>query len=1216
MAAAATTLPLFWHLSSAGKGERIDASVKLVSALQQFQENFVSETGQEEEDEEDSEGSGKDDDYDVYSSRLDASNAADVAYAIRRLIRGLASPRESSRIGFAVALTELFVRIDTVTCQQVLVLLNNASQTAGGMSGQEERDMFFARLFGLKAILQSGLLFRQRPLRTSSTSSGSLKAFETFLTELLTLGEKKSWLKESCWWTLASAVDALYASDVQWKNGAFDMLIDRVFIGDKSWGPEKVAVTLKLQKMRPEMDWETFCGSYFKSPDLLATTNLISLGRILKDSVAEGTAEDDTSKHSAGPWKPQLHFVWDVILDILFAPEAASAPSGKFQDFYRIVVDETLFSASSSPLRKYWGFLVFQKALRRLPPMTLPLLFTKNFMRSWINQLSKNDRYLHKIARQVASDVHEVVEKDPKAGFTLVLQLTGTNGSFHFDRITKTKTVETILANMDSDGIKVYIDYLLKQVNEEEESDSFASIGARRAWIVDQMTSLIRKGSIPKNDESIGLVLNWLTTHAFFNVSKKSSKSTNLALRTVPEPPFTEELQNLCKTKLLACLGDLTSLSTTVGTKDDVRTIKATAVAADGEYWISKVLRTIVELEKDIKHVKVIQKLDGEAERSRNEAMSAVGKIDASANGREPASGAILLLNALTLKCFCDDEDEADWETLHDCVEASTKLFVPTKEKKKKKKQQDGEDGDERAPIDLIVDIIIGLLEQSTSFTRMIANQSFAMLSPLATDSTIDLILAQLERRDPGEENVDEDEETDEEESKADSEDDDDDDDKPESADEDEDEDNEEEGAEELRKVLQAAMSTISAKEAAIEGDESDGSSDDASMDDEQMMQIDEKLAEVFRTRTEERKKGKDVGAQREATYFKNRVLDLVETFVKKQPSSSLVLRFILPLVELVSTASSDEKQLSDKAKGILRSRLAKTKDAIPIPDPSKAVELLESLHQRARKSHSSDTVSTISLCSLFVTKALLTVDEKAAIRIYTESTSDFLTRKASALNTGFILDFVRRFPLQAWGIRMSVVEMIGNATNGYRQTQAFNIVQTILTSLPQPDSKKDEILAFMPSISKVFSDIVFTSCTSDKPVMTAGQMKEALKVALQLCRFSKRIASDTSTLKESWSPKQWSELATKLSSSEHFRASISLAGTCQQISQLVQSQARSNSKADKAPAKSDKVKSTSALKRKQEVETEGTGDGDSAPRKPKRKKVRKAPKAAAEAEN
>lgn len=98
-AATSTTLPLFWHLSSNKKDERLDASSRLISALSEFQAGHAVDV--EEQPDVDVE------DYEVQNARLDSLNAADVAYAIRRLIRGLASPRESSRLGFAVALTEV-----------------------------------------------------------------------------------------------------------------------------------------------------------------------------------------------------------------------------------------------------------------------------------------------------------------------------------------------------------------------------------------------------------------------------------------------------------------------------------------------------------------------------------------------------------------------------------------------------------------------------------------------------------------------------------------------------------------------------------------------------------------------------------------------------------------------------------------------------------------------------------------------------------------------------------------------------------------------------------------------------------------------------------------------------------------------------------------------------------------------------------------------------
>lgn len=91
-----TTLALFWHLSSASKKERIDASVKLVGALDQFQSQFVPADYEGEDDA-------------TKPDALDALNAQDVSYSIRRLVRGLASPRQSSRLGFAVALSEVSV---------------------------------------------------------------------------------------------------------------------------------------------------------------------------------------------------------------------------------------------------------------------------------------------------------------------------------------------------------------------------------------------------------------------------------------------------------------------------------------------------------------------------------------------------------------------------------------------------------------------------------------------------------------------------------------------------------------------------------------------------------------------------------------------------------------------------------------------------------------------------------------------------------------------------------------------------------------------------------------------------------------------------------------------------------------------------------------------------------------------------------------------------
>lgn len=109
-----TTLPLFWDLSSAEKKKRLDASAKLICTLEKFQVAFERRSAESDAspNEDDSGREEKVQGVDAVGnmkcdSVLDALNAPDVAYSIRRLVRGLGSPRESSRLGFAVALTEV-----------------------------------------------------------------------------------------------------------------------------------------------------------------------------------------------------------------------------------------------------------------------------------------------------------------------------------------------------------------------------------------------------------------------------------------------------------------------------------------------------------------------------------------------------------------------------------------------------------------------------------------------------------------------------------------------------------------------------------------------------------------------------------------------------------------------------------------------------------------------------------------------------------------------------------------------------------------------------------------------------------------------------------------------------------------------------------------------------------------------------------------------------
>lgn len=92
--------PVFTQLWHSDPNVRLQSSVQLIGHLEAAQKaavaphasNATTDTEAEQE---------------QLHSQLDDGLAPDVSYTLKRLIRGLASPRESSRIGFAVALTEV-----------------------------------------------------------------------------------------------------------------------------------------------------------------------------------------------------------------------------------------------------------------------------------------------------------------------------------------------------------------------------------------------------------------------------------------------------------------------------------------------------------------------------------------------------------------------------------------------------------------------------------------------------------------------------------------------------------------------------------------------------------------------------------------------------------------------------------------------------------------------------------------------------------------------------------------------------------------------------------------------------------------------------------------------------------------------------------------------------------------------------------------------------
>lgn len=181
-------LNAFWDLASDEKQRRVKAGSAVVNHLLGVKISNSNNNGKspnvqdnknagdskaskkskdedEEEEDDDDDDEDEDDEDDEEDEEEGKSKAAttfatplsdDIQYALKRLVRGLASSRESARQGFAACLSEVLVRLPHIRLRHILVLIEEHTKITGSLKGGEERDMLFGKLFGYLAVIRSG----------------------------------------------------------------------------------------------------------------------------------------------------------------------------------------------------------------------------------------------------------------------------------------------------------------------------------------------------------------------------------------------------------------------------------------------------------------------------------------------------------------------------------------------------------------------------------------------------------------------------------------------------------------------------------------------------------------------------------------------------------------------------------------------------------------------------------------------------------------------------------------------------------------------------------------------------------------------------------------------------------------------------------------------------------------------------------------------------
>ncbi|KAJ2995206.1 hypothetical protein NUW58_g1343 [Xylaria curta] len=876
----------------------------------------------------------------------------------KRLFRGLASSRNASRLGFSLVLTEILrqlfgsselakSRFSGLDFDKALSVLVDATTIGGNVPGQEERDYYFGRLFGLQCFVEAKILFTD-PAR-----------WPKVLELLLEMAQKKVWIRSHCGWVI---VECLPQMGQKGAEAALQKFSD-IGLGKTAEG---VGIWLRSRSCYPSI----------KAPlkpwtDPLSPAALPEVARVLKENVANDTGEDAAApKLKQSNWTAQLHFVWDLILANLLESNNTDKKNTKDQAklFWTTVVDDGLFSKNASDGQKFRGFMIFQKYLHGFASVDKSLvkeLFTRNLMKCLINQAAKEDRYLHRAALKTLRSTEKAVEAHPELLIPVLKEIIGKSGLYDFDQRTATKTVESLLQWVTPDNSKKVLKLLREPVlNLKNTPDDAEKLRQAYGDYIFKMTIQAKVPDIDSND---------VDSKSALEIGIKELTSCAYSTQEEFVPPLSEKTRDMFRNRLASAFSKVTKQHKNAEYLcDAVKSVKPTAVA-----------------------------MSEEIEAERKGALKAMTKLlksptKSGKSGGDLSSGLALLYATTLLQLYNGAPDAL---TILQDLEACS-------EKVKSK-----EAGASELLVEILLALVSRQSPMLRQISEQVFEAFASQISSEALQLLTEHLLAEENSRgyqaifenndedaemddagsdsgsDSGRSNEDEvsevgsdvefvalngaeaDEEQDNDEEKNEEDDDDDDDEEPEDA---------------QLAALDDALAKVLNSHRLDKDQEAESSDDGSDMTDSEMMALDEKLVDVFKNRIKNtKKKNEKKDAKETVVLFKHRVLDLLNIYVKQEASNALAFSLLLPLLELVRTTSA--KPLANKATNILTdfskaSKKTRGKDAQV--DTEAQIELLTDIHKEAAKSVSHTSGKAASMASLLVASSLWAADQENVDRI------------------------------------------------------------------------------------------------------------------------------------------------------------------------------------------------------------------------------------------
>lgn len=1074
-----------------------------------------------------------------------------VQYALRRLVRGVASSRESARQGFAMALASVLEALPLVRVDYVVKLIKKSLEVTSSMKGQEKRDGLLGQLFALGAVVRSGRLVAD----DEDTKHANLA--RDIAEQLLSLANKKVFLREPAITVLLHLIDKLPPCLLQDSVLSSSLLQETLCMDMENASADSLLLALRLKEQLPTSVVEScpLLPNSRSTHALFEPSHLLSLLPVLKDS---------SSCH------PRVHPVWSTLIELLFLDsnaEGRRTPSKKMKrrkiegneavetvdqrvvSFWTLVVDKSLLTSSHE--RKYLAMELLQLVLVRLSAQSAGFVLSRTLVRCVLDVLADKGNLLYKSAQRCLEFICEWAKADEQCLVAVILSLQqGSHGKF--DTLSKTQTVKQLVAMLKSkQGCFLLYDKLVELFNgkkrasfaapqlqllsngsddqygperdERKEREKLGTDGVKsgefqRYLALDQICSFVKQIHMePELRVSLQKeVLKFLTVNALF-VGSSGVKCTVPGLQEevkFPEVPISENIRKLCLARLQSVLVDVLPTASLV--KDNKNTagkdelVQKTSGSSDLRFFFLE----LCDMLDKIPRVTRVQPVSEDDKDAINALQSCVSQLHAVIQKAENEQSQKIqamcsLLMQLLLQSVTAHVNEIAAELIICCERAFGELIEVD--------AKGGDEEEEDSPVfmDVLVDILLSLLAQASAPIRAAAEKVFKSFCGDLTESAMLSLLRVVKKQlrparrlaatplDVGDSDEDQFLEVE---------------DSDEDMNDDDDHVNMDDNTEKPKgKELHTPDSDTENDVKGGEGNQSQNTGDqdsetskdnsDSDMDDEAMFRIDTHLANLLKQKGAVGDKGEGKDAQTQLLHFKFRVLSLVEYFFQKKSSSPLCLTALPHLLQaFVSSCSvGGNSQLAGRIGSILQMKLFKSKQYPKGQEVDKAS--VEGFLQRCVKLVSRSKVKKVrevaQSCSLWLVKVLhgqplQEGDERENLRgIIQDAMNDFFSQKKSHLKAPFFRELFMRFPGLGMANLGLLLDRCVNSRSEYLQHEALLLVKSILHFNIGKESGqfRECLMQHLPALSGVLVGLI------EKPPSKGPMKSEAHRFCLSLLK-------------------------------------------------------------------------------------------------------------------